>query len=57
MKILWIILVISALLFGCSAPIVYDDYIDSFRYKPESEWDYVKDLGPYDTPISPTGDQ
>lgn len=58
MKIVWIVLVLCALLAGCTnAPVVYDEYVDEFRYKPESEWDYANDLGPSDIPIPPTGDR
>lgn len=32
----------SLAMFGCQKrEIVYDNYIDSFRYKPETEWDYL----------------
>lgn len=38
---------------GCQAPVVYDDMTDSFRYKPECEFDYLNSLSPKDHPSNP----
>ncbi len=49
--LIWI-LIFCSFMIGCtSSPVVYDNILDTFRYKPESEWDYVKDLGPTDIPL------
>ncbi len=56
-NLLWVLLVFAVLLTGCNiAPVVYDEYNDGVRYKPESDWDYVQDLGPSDTPMESAGD-
>lgn len=49
-RLLWLLLVLGFCLGGCSSTVVYDDYTESFRYKPESEWDYVTQLGPNQAP-------
>lgn len=42
MRVLCLISFVAVLLVGCQQrEVVYDDYIDSFRYKPETEWDYL----------------
>jgi hypothetical protein len=48
---LWLLLVLGFCLAGCRSNVVYDDYIESFRYKPESEWDYITNLGPTQSPV------
>lgn len=46
-KILWILLIIAIgiSLMGCrNGQVIYDESLDSFMYKPESQWDYFKVL-------------
>ncbi|HPY73820.1 MAG: hypothetical protein KBC30_00355 [Planctomycetes bacterium] len=39
-----LITIVLVVMVGCRSQVVYDEYNDSFRYKPESEWDYINDL-------------
>ncbi len=42
LRILLVLAMLSLAMLGCQKrEIVYDNYIDSFRYKPETEWDYL----------------
>ena len=42
LRFLLLLALLSLAMFGCQKrEIVYDNYIDSFRYKPETEWDYL----------------
>ncbi|NUM37429.1 MAG: hypothetical protein HUU50_23060 [Candidatus Brocadiae bacterium] len=51
---IWILLTSVAFSFlGCQSAVVYDDITDSFRYKPECEFDYINSLSPQDRPAHP----
>ncbi len=57
-KLVQLLLFMAIVIFfaGCSAPVVYDNILDSFQYKPESEWDYINSLSPRDYPLNPVGE-
>ena len=52
-KMIWMSIILGAFsLVGCTTEVVYDDYLESFRYKPESEMRYFYDLGPSNLPVN-----
>ena len=45
-KKIWLAIAVFIIMnvLGCCRRVVYDDYVESYRYKPESDFSYVKSL-------------
>jgi hypothetical protein len=51
LKKIILFLLLALFLAACRSSIRYDNTVDAFVYKPDSEYDYYDDLGTVDRPV------